>query len=305
MAGIKGDIFAGLGGSGKTGFNPLSLASTALSFFGGGKSKRDKSYELAERQVQFQENMARSGIQWRVRDAKKAGVHPLYALGNSPSFSPVQYLGGAGSGSDAAHFSDLGQNLSRAFRANQTKPERAESTALKNLALERAGLQNELLRAQIAKINQPDTPPAPQVAPPQGVMPGQESTVDVEANPQHAVDPSRPSVATGQNPAFQWLKSTGNRYILAPSQYAKDATEEQFWPNLQLQLEMWRMSPEELRKIAPIPPGYKIEKDFWTGVPTVVPVFEPRRKPRRFRRRPKSRFQRLRDAFIENYVRRY
>lgn len=40
--------------------------------------------------IRHQREFAQKGIRWRVSDAKKAGIHPLYALGAStPSFSPV------------------------------------------------------------------------------------------------------------------------------------------------------------------------------------------------------------------------
>lgn len=42
--------------------------------------------DLSERQMAFAREMAQNGIQWRVEDARKAGIHPLYALG-APTFN--------------------------------------------------------------------------------------------------------------------------------------------------------------------------------------------------------------------------
>lgn len=41
-------------------------------------------------------DFAQNNIQWRVQDAKKAGIHPLYALGASPMFPNVSFVGGQG-----------------------------------------------------------------------------------------------------------------------------------------------------------------------------------------------------------------
>lgn len=45
---------------------------------------------LAQQNFAFQREFAESGIQKRIQDAKRAGIHPLFAIGaNTPSVSPV------------------------------------------------------------------------------------------------------------------------------------------------------------------------------------------------------------------------
>ncbi len=57
------------------------LGSVVGGLFGSSAAKKDRKAQLA---------YAQNGIQWRVNDAKKAGIHPLYALGAStPSYTPV------------------------------------------------------------------------------------------------------------------------------------------------------------------------------------------------------------------------
>lgn len=52
----------------------------------------------AEEQVEGQREFAQNSLQWRVEDAKKAGVHPLFALGAQlPSYQPIM-VGGEGLG---------------------------------------------------------------------------------------------------------------------------------------------------------------------------------------------------------------
>lgn len=62
-----------------------SLISAGTSLLGGLFSSND-----AKKQIKYQKQFAKNGIQWRVEDAKKAGIHPLAALGASTSnYSPV------------------------------------------------------------------------------------------------------------------------------------------------------------------------------------------------------------------------
>lgn len=102
-----------------------------------------------------QKEFAQKGIQWRVEDAQKAGIHPLAALGaNTTNFSPVTV------GSD---FSGIGQDVSRAMNATRTTGQRhdAVSKSVEDLKITNMGLQNELLQAQIKKINASINPAMP------------------------------------------------------------------------------------------------------------------------------------------------
>lgn len=66
-------------------------AISALGSFFGGKAG-------AEEQGDAQREFAQNALQWRVKDAEKAGLHPLFALGAQlPSYQPVM-VGGEGMG---------------------------------------------------------------------------------------------------------------------------------------------------------------------------------------------------------------
>lgn len=109
-----------------------------------------------------QRNREDSAIQRRVADANKAGINPLYALGVQGAQSS-----GYSVGSD---FSDMGANLDRAVDSYRNPVERAGSQQvrvdsytrkLQGLQLERAGLENLLLRSQIAVARAGSPPAAP------------------------------------------------------------------------------------------------------------------------------------------------
>lgn len=118
----------------------------------GSQAQEDARAQNAMMQTVF----AKNGIRWRVEDARAAGIHPLYALGASTqSFAPSS----VGGDPFAQSISAAGQDISRAINATRPLEERQET--LLNLSVERAGLQNDLLRSQIAKINSSMNPPGP------------------------------------------------------------------------------------------------------------------------------------------------
>jgi len=118
------------------------------------------SSKAAEKSYRQQKEFAQNGIQWKVADAKEAGIHPLYALGaNTHSFAPVA----VGNTNPLSGLAEAGQDISRAVDA--TRPASAKVDAItatqQALATERMGLENELLRSQIAKSRTESNPPMP------------------------------------------------------------------------------------------------------------------------------------------------
>lgn len=171
-----------------------------MSFFGDvfdaaanlwGASKADSN---AGKNRDLQVAAAKKSIQWRVADAKAAGVHPLYALGNPGiSISPV-------SNDAPAYLSAMGQNISRAVSAGLSGPERrreAEKAALRadiefDQNSQRRELENQLLRAEIAKLDGSQVgPPAP--------VPGDSGAPVGAVVPR----PSQPIVGSAGDPARQ------------------------------------------------------------------------------------------------------
>lgn len=119
----------------------------------------------ADKQADLQKDFAKKAIRWKVADAKAAGIHPLYALGaNTVSYSPVS----VGTPDLGAMGQDIGQAIDRV-----SNPGEKMSGALGALALERAGLENDLLRAQIARarINVAGQVAGPVVAGAPGLIP--------------------------------------------------------------------------------------------------------------------------------------
>lgn len=146
-----------------------NIASGIMGLFGG-KTNADAQLQAnrenaaaaernAVRNIEYQKEFAKSGIQWRAEDAQKAGIHPIYALGaGGASFSPVSIAGGearpvTGMG-DAMQ--RAGQNFGRAIQAAQPRDAQMDAItrAAAELQLTNAGLNNELLATQVAKARQ-------------------------------------------------------------------------------------------------------------------------------------------------------
>lgn len=213
----------------------LSAGISALGSIGGallGKSSSDKANRIMA-------DSMRHGIKWRTWDANEAGVHPLYALG-APTFNPNPSVW-----DPSAAFANAGQDISRAIDARRTEAERLRNASnaeiglavqrerdneLYGLSVERAQLENDLLRSQIVRNAQQSPPPSPSPAG-RRVAPG---TVDeiapvVEQHSRH--NPGRsPGAITG----FQHQHTGDGGLRVVPSEQAKqrmddDITQQVAW----------------------------------------------------------------------------
>lgn len=170
-----------------------ALIGAGASLIGGmmGQKSQEKT---AAQNIALQKEFAQSGIQWKVEDAKKAGVHPLYALGaNTQSFAPVSI------GTPLADsIGKAGQFLGRAADASSSPTTRMQvlGEQASKLQLDNMALQNQLLASQIARINQAGrSPPMP------------------EANARYIIEGQGQTALPGNNIAVPDDKEAGNLKI--------------------------------------------------------------------------------------------
>lgn len=159
-----------------------TIASSLIPSLFGGKKKKPLT---AEDQAHIQGELQKD--QWHVNMAmsKKYGIHPLAALGISPTSSGVIPQ----SSYDTGDIS--GQNLARAAGA---AIKGFKAGALEKLALERAELQNDLLRAELTQMTNVGSQPGdPQIVvnPDEKIHvsksdPGLTAASDKEKNPSPA-----------------------------------------------------------------------------------------------------------------------
>lgn len=200
-----------------------------------GSSSQEKANE---ENIKYQREFAQNGIQWRVADANKAGIHPLYALGaNTVSFAPSS----VGSNALGEGIANASQEIGRAITAQGTKADRAIQATMAKLALQRAGLENELLATQIRKIEAPGTPPALPSPANRYLVDGQGQTL--VSGPSSAVssnlvvdqplervtgDPNLLSAEPGAVTDQGWIK-TPRGYATVPSMDAKNRIEDSLY----------------------------------------------------------------------------
>lgn len=148
------DPFSALGSAAMSGVADL------IGGFLNNSAKQKASKQAYKRAKEF----AQTGIQWKVSDANAAGINPYFALG-----APTATYTDAGIGAETGYgdaVSNFGSNIGRALLANRD-PEDKVATAvdlkMSQLGLERAGLENDYLRAKIASelrtTLQPGSPP--------------------------------------------------------------------------------------------------------------------------------------------------
>lgn len=197
-----GGVLGGLG----------QAAGGAAGLFGGGSSNGYwQQLAIMREQAQLQREFAQNGIQWKVADAKAAGIHPLYALGGSgASYSPSAVSIGTGGGSDLGRdLANMGQGLGRAVAAASSKEDRADAayqSQMRIMGLERASLENRLLETQIL---------ASQTAVMRGqVGPGIPSGPSAPSSASYVVKPAEiTAAASGQAGVEAGPKQPGNRFV--------------------------------------------------------------------------------------------
>lgn len=112
----------------------------------------------AEANRKMQLDFATRGIEWKVNDALRAGVHPLFALGASThSYSPVNV--GLEKASLGPALAEMGQDVGRAVASTGGEAQRATQAAVSKITLEGLQLDNDIKRAKLASdLNKLKTP---------------------------------------------------------------------------------------------------------------------------------------------------
>lgn len=218
----------------------------------------------AQRQYEQQKEFAQSGIQWKVQDAEKAGIHPLYALGaNTISYSP-QSVGS--SATDFGFLGNAGQNIGRAIdatRSNSGKLEALQLTA-SQLQLEGLALDNDFKRAQLASAaalaNQTGSAPGlPNVstAPSINGMPGQGNAPQIDVTKKVSPHEGIPSIEAVAAPEVAMYSTRSGGYAPQIPQNLSESFE-QDWPGFYQWMYRNKMSgdPRFIRAM-PTRPGYR------------------------------------------------
>lgn len=195
---------------------------------------------MAQNNINLQREFAQHGIQWKVEDAKRAGIHPIYALGGSgASFTPVSANFTADT-SMANAFAGAGQDIGRAIQSTRTAPDRADAFAKTSqaLSIERQQLENENLKLELAsktgRLRQAggQGPPFPSATDPY-LIPGQAESGLIKPKPLE-VAPGHPAQPQSEGGAISDVgyARTKTGWAPVPSKDVKERIEDQIIPEL-------------------------------------------------------------------------
>lgn len=187
----------------------------------------------AKKEYQRQKEFAQNQIQWRVKDAQAAGIHPLYALGaQGVSYAP-QSAGGLDLG-----LGDMGQDISRAVLANRDRREqialqqweRERAVAADRMAQERHSAEMGLIGAEteLARSQAMRNAHSAQLGP--GLTGGDARPGDVVRYPSEVIvgSPGAPNIQPGIITDYQFssIDPQGRAYAIAPSADTKQRIED-------------------------------------------------------------------------------
>lgn len=177
--------------------------------------------EIAQKNIDMQREFAQMGVQWRMQDARAAGIHPAVAMGaQTSSFSPVS-VGLSAPNIQPTDFSGLGrmgQDVGRAVEATLAKNDKMNAVR-EALSINRMGLENELIQSQINRNNQQGGPPFPSWSGPGtfgsgNVQTNNDSTGSYKLEPAEVTtsQPGQPGHTAGPNiPQVVWAASPDGR----------------------------------------------------------------------------------------------
>jgi len=228
-----------------------------------------------QKQLDYQASWNKHRIATTVRDAKDAGVSPLFALGaNTPSFAPVS----VGDTSGMSGLGEMGQSIGRALDANQPQSLKGTTvlqTAAAQAQIEGIKLDNEIKRTRLASdlatlqptLSRPGLPDAamPTIIDGQGnsgfnVPPG----IKVQKTISPATAYTGGSAEAGVTPDVSYTKSTVGHVPMVPTQVG-EALESQ-----PLGAAQWAIRNQIMPMFSPdrFNPPYKAKSnEYWTYNP--------------------------------------
>lgn len=232
MSGIGGrDLGRQIGGL----FGPIGgvVGGIADSIFGGGGGDNFnwQAYwnNFNQQQSNYQTNrldqydFAQNSIRYRVDDARRAGIHPLAALGAvGASYTPTNIVGGelpqsTGGGRAGSMLSDMGQDISRAISATRTQDERIMSAfeeQRQKQMLQRGDLENLLLASQLARLQRDQVGPGM----PANVGVIRPGLFEQKPNEVTSAQPGQPHITAGPaHPGTDFTRMPGGHYMASPA----------------------------------------------------------------------------------------
>lgn len=220
------------------------------------RSSNKQQAQQYSQQASWQEKLAREGIQMRVADAKKAGIHPLAAIGAQGAYSSPVSVGGK----QMADMSTFGQDVTRAAMAQSSQADRK----LMDIQLSNAKLDNEMKQIEVTTARRRLAgqlgPGLPDLI--NGSKSGVSSDIQIEPARITSHAPGKPAHEAGHLAGTGFVRNADGSLTPVPSELVTDRIEDKLIPETQWQLENY-LGPtgKDGEKYKPskkyLPKGYK------------------------------------------------
>lgn len=181
----------------------------------------------------LQREFAKNGLQWRIEDAKKAGIHPLAALGfQGPSASPIIIDEGPAQGPPPdpnTNFAiQMGSNFGRAMMSSATREERMLqqlNLASMHLDIEGKALDNQIRASQLRNIRQTG-PAMPSPLDQEGSTSMGQGNFQVKPSQATSTTRGAPHQQAGAIADMGFARTSDGGYIPVPSTDIKERIED-------------------------------------------------------------------------------
>lgn len=190
------------------------------------KRSNDKQHQyqthVEQRNIARDYDFAKNQLQWRAEDARKAGIHPLAAMGGQTYTPSANIAGGGGMADVGGNLAQMGQDIGRAIKAGQDKYTRqVQEITLENLKTDSAMKKLQLQQA-MKSANQQIAPAVPNPVKEQTNPSGKIRKVNSDVMSSIG----RGAVQAGQPPAYRWVKTGKEEYQPVLSEQMKQSEEE-------------------------------------------------------------------------------
>lgn len=218
-----GDFFSGMRGGADDTHTPDAKWNTLL-----GDNRPEAK---VKRQEDIQREFAQMGLQWRVKDAIAAGIHPLAALGfQGPQYSPVMSIDGGAPPPDpnSSTFSNMSQSFGRAMASTMTKEQRLlNQLQLSSMYLDLEGktIDNQIRASELRRLNQTGPPMPSPLDQETGGMSGQ-GNFKVKPSTATSTSPGAPHQQAGAISDMGFARTSQGGYVPVPSQDVKERIED-------------------------------------------------------------------------------
>jgi hypothetical protein len=206
--------------------------------------ERDKYWH--REQANLQREFAQKSLGWKLKDAKRHGIHPLAALGAQTYNASPTMVGGTPISGYGDSMASMGQDIGRAIMAQTTPQERK----LVDLQLRSAKADTEMKELELTSARRRLTG---QIAPSTGV-----ETVPSRIT---AHEKGRKSKEAGSLPSFTFINNPDGSKTPVPSKDAKERVEDQLIPETVWAAQNYigpNFSPEKYKpSLKELPKGYK------------------------------------------------